>query len=316
MNKQKYSASDVIFLLGAGATVDAGMPTVKDLTHCIRERLSHLGFNEIFDMIAEKDEAVKDNYENFFEYVDLISRTSRTPENKLFCIRMSENIIEKVRQLPFSLGSIVKAIFNDYQKETKPEYLSHLRDFIPVNGNLKVFTLNYDLCVETACRNGSILYTTGFESESGAWNPSLFHRAVQGINLYKLHGSLLWFTDKDWTIQELHTQPENPEIVLGPGNKIQADDPFLTLFYEFSRATQEARVCIVIGYGYEDTHINAVLKRGKFHTIIDVNVGHAGILDKTNKTPILISGTAKEIFENGQIKKKLEEVLENGHKKL
>lgn len=46
MNKQKYSASDVIFLLGAGATVDAGMPTVKDLTHCIRERLSHLGFNE------------------------------------------------------------------------------------------------------------------------------------------------------------------------------------------------------------------------------------------------------------------------------
>jgi len=32
MSSQVYSSPEVIFLLGAGASVDAGMPTIKDLT--------------------------------------------------------------------------------------------------------------------------------------------------------------------------------------------------------------------------------------------------------------------------------------------
>lgn len=318
MNKQNYSASDVIFLLGAGGTVDAGMPTIKELTECLRDHFARhkdREFIEIYELIAKADRMVEINYERFFEYIELIRKTSSV-EN-LFCIKIPTYLIDVLNN-PFSIDiirTLMDNILRKYQKDAKPDYLSHLQDFVPERGRLKVFTLNYDLCVETTCKNKGIFITTGFNYN---WNPSLFHGLEEGINFYKLHGSLSWFYDNNWTIQELSELPENknPEIVLGPGSKIQADDPFLTLFYEFSRAIQEAKVCIVIGYGYQDPHINTVLERAKIQKIIDVNVKHADILNKINKTPILISGTAKEIFENGHIKKKLEEVLENDYKKL
>ncbi|MBI5213010.1 MAG: hypothetical protein HY957_06515 [Nitrospirae bacterium] len=89
---------------------------------------------------------------------------------------------------------------------------------------------------------------------------------------------------------------------------MQADDPFLTLFYEFSRAAQETKICVVIGYGYQDAHINTVLERSKFQ-IVDVNIEHTDILNKINKTPLLIRGTAREVLEKGEIKKRLNKIL-------
>lgn len=310
MNKQNHSASDVIFLLGAGATVDAGMPTVKELTECLRERFANhkdRKFIEIYELIAKADRMVEVNYEKFFEYFELIKQISA---KKLFCVKISDYLVNTIND-PL-ITDVIRTLMNDilrkYQKDVKPDYLSHLRDFVPESGRLKVFTLNYDLCVETACKNKGIFITTGFNYN---WNPSLYCGLEKGINFYKLHGSLLWFYENNWTIKELSKLPENknPEIVLGPGSKIQADDPFLTLFYEFSRAIKEAKVCIVIGYGYQDTHINTVLERSKIKNIIDVNVEHADILNKINKKPMLISGTAKEVFEKGHIKKKFKELF-------
>ncbi|MBI5409877.1 MAG: SIR2 family protein [Nitrospirae bacterium] len=293
MSKQGYSASDIVFLLGAGATVDAGMPTIKGLTERLIERFERCQDKEfiaIYELLAKADSLVESNYEKFFEYTELIKRASSIED--IFCIRMPDYLIRTINN-PFStdvIRTLMNNILRTCQKDVKPEYLSYLQDFLPENGRLKVFTLNYDLCVETACKNKGVLVTTGFNHE---WNPLLFYGNEKGINLYKLHGSLLWFYDDNWTIQELSELPENknPEIVLGPGSKMQADDPFLTLFYEFSRAVQEAKICIVVGYGYQDAHVNTVLERSKVD-IIDVNLKHADILNKTNKQAILITSTA------------------------
>lgn len=310
MSRQGYSSSEVIFLLGAGASVDAELPTISKLTECLKERFaSHTDreFIEIYKLLAKVDSSVEINYERFFEYFELIRQASK---KDLFCLKIPDYLLNVINN-PFSTD-IIRTLMNDilrnYQKNANPDYLVHLQDFIPENGRLKVFTLNYDLCIETACKNKGSFITTGFNYD---WNPSLFYGKEKGINLYKLHGSLLWFYDNNWTIQELSELPENknPEIVLGPGSKIQADDPFLTLFYEFSRAIQEAKVCIVIGYGYQDAHINTVLERAKIQKIIDVNIKHADILNKINKQPILITVTAKEALEKGHIKKKLKDIL-------
>jgi hypothetical protein len=71
MNEQNHSAQDIIFLLGAGATVDAGLPTIKELTECLRERFENhqdKEFIEIYEMLAKADRLVETNYEKFFEY--------------------------------------------------------------------------------------------------------------------------------------------------------------------------------------------------------------------------------------------------------
>ncbi len=178
MSSQFYSSSEVIFLLGAGASVDAGMPTIKDLTQCIRERLPYWkdvngkkGFEKLFDTLAGIVPDVKNNYEKFFEYLQLITRATGDREKHLFTVSLSDKLLDRAGHLPYVIGDLVKDIFYELQDLPSQDYLFHLGDFIPTQGRLKVFTLNYDLCVENECKNKGISLTTGFGNE---WRPDLF----------------------------------------------------------------------------------------------------------------------------------------------
>lgn len=318
MSQENYSSTDVIFLLGAGASVDAGMPTVKELTHCIKKRLPDLkdingnrtaAFKDIFDSIAKVDNEVNDNYEKFFKYIHLITSISEKPQKELFCAKLPDLLVEKVWHLRQNIGDLVKNILNEFQSKAQPDYLSCIADFITEKGRLKVFTLNYDLCVELACKSKRISLITGFENN---WNPYVFNNIQSGINLYKLHGSINWFCDDKWNIKELPTSPrgESPQLVLGPGSKIQADDPFLTLFYEFHKAVQDAEVCIVLGYGYRDEHVNTVLGRGKCTIILDINIqSHHSKFGNIGRKRIEMIGSTKDLLIKGDIKRKLHEVI-------
>ena len=129
-----------------------------------------------------------------------------------------------------------------------------------------MFTLNYDLCVEKAFQNQDIDVTTGFCRAIGRWAPEQFGTVRRGINLYKLHSSLNWTYDDNLQNQRLienySSSLENPprwgwdpDLVLGLGLKLQPDDPFVTLYYEFHRALRHAQVCVAIGFSFQDKHI-------------------------------------------------------------
>jgi len=65
---------DIIFLLGAGASIDAGMPAVECLTKEFRQRLpkherldsKEETFSKLFDVIGKYDGDAYRNYEKFF----------------------------------------------------------------------------------------------------------------------------------------------------------------------------------------------------------------------------------------------------------
>ena len=302
--------SDVIFLLGAGATVDAGLPTVKELTRCILDRLPELSdisgtrttaFKEIFKYISRIDPCVDDNYEKFFDYIHLITETAG---KSLFNIDMPKYLCEKTFELPYLIGDLVKDILEEYQQSATPDYLSHLKDYIPESGRIKVFTSNYDTCIEYACKSEKIPFTTGFEEE---WNPSLFDTKERGINLYKIHGSLNWYSFNG-RIEERTERPnkKRPELILGPGSKIQPDDPFITLFHEFHKAVREARICVVIGFSYQDEHIKKVFDNASRNglKIIDVNVNRQALGwfgENEDNNVVHIEGQTKKIFEESKI---------------
>jgi len=110
-----------------------------------------------------------------------------------------------------------------------------------------------------------------------------------------LHGSLRWFGTRDLTRsdgqfqvhfeltevtpEEIRSLPSHlevtsrPELILGPGSKVQVDDPYLTLLYEFHLALQQAKTCVVIGFSYGDEHIKTMLGRAFDNglSILDVN---------------------------------------------
>jgi hypothetical protein len=81
----------VVFLLGAGASADAGMPVVAALTRQLRQRLPKVndidgyrrkGFGDAFDCIAGVDPEVETNYEKFFEWIRVLLKVQEDPFRK------------------------------------------------------------------------------------------------------------------------------------------------------------------------------------------------------------------------------------------
>jgi len=331
--------NDLIFLLGAGASVDAGLPTVDQLTKQLRTRLPELSdvngihrpeFGEVFNLIEAYDPLVGRNYERFFEWIKLLLDCQKEPFRKIIETKISAALIEAMAHLPFVIGGEISRLLDSIK--SMPDYLTRLADFLPEKGRLKVFTINYDCCVEDACRIEGIDVTTGFDSVKRKWKPSLFQSKSKGVNLYKLHGSLRWNSMRDlrlsgdrfqYNLVPMELQLEQRSnipgyidvhpggwLVLGPGNKIQSDDPFITLFYEFHRSLHGAKVCVVIGYSYQDPHINTVLDLGidRGVSLVDANSGGPCGRYLASKRYYPIRLTAKNALMSGAIKSKIEEL--------
>jgi hypothetical protein len=219
--------SGLIFLLGAGASVDAGMPTVADLTAELRRHLPALrdvngnrraGFARLFDRIARLDPAAACNYERFFQWIEFLCKARAEPFAQIVELKMSSRILDAANHIPSVIGAEISRLLAS--RKTKPGNLGRLADFIPQHGRLDVFTLNYDCCVEDTCRIANIDITTGFDPASKLWKPSVFRSGRRGMNLHKLHGSLRWFRDLyGTTLRELRPEDRkklSPRITVSP----------------------------------------------------------------------------------------------------
>lgn len=308
--------SPVIFLLGAGASMDAGMPSVVKLTAGLRERLPSLRdingntraeFPALFDAIAQHDGEVSTNYERFFEWLALMRQGQRKPFYKLVRFDLEQHLVTAAGELAWSIKLPIWEFLRARHQaaDYRPAYLAKLGDFLPARGRLPVFTLNYDLCVEDACAAGGIELTTGFRSDGGRWTPSLFRAHARGINLFKLHGSLNWNLGGSLSNRRLvQNYPPRwetePELILGPGSKLQHDEPFVTLYSAFHKALRRAKVCVAVGYSFRDDHIKEPLHEASRRrlTVIDVNPSslETGFARYKN-----IRLGAKEALENGVI---------------
>ncbi len=336
-NSQNSNSTEVIFFFGAGASVDAGMPTVSELTKELRNILHELPdvngklrpeFKCLFELITEVDKSVEENYEKFFKWLYLLNESQKKPFSKFLGPKKEQEIFKNAGELSFVIGDGIKRILKS--RNTEPGYLSQFSDFIPATDHLKIFTLNYDCCLEDACRSAGIDITTGFNTESKKWNPDLFKNNKRGINLYKLHGSLRWFGVRDknnfrCTMELIELNNENrqslpvnytitsyPELILGPESKMQPDDPFITLLYEFHVAIYQAKVCVIIGYGYGDEHINKMLDKALDNglAILDINIGGPNNRYLSEQRYKHLRNKTKEAIENGLIKEELQKFVQ------
>jgi hypothetical protein len=88
------------------------------------------------------------------------------------------------------------------------------------------------------------------------------------VNLFKLHGSLDWYLDKDDTrcLQDYEVafnaqQPDErkPQVILGYESKLFSVDPFFTLLQKFIDKLDKANLVVVIGYSFFDAYLNNIL---------------------------------------------------------
>jgi hypothetical protein len=265
-------AGRLIFLLGAGASKDAGLPLMADLTTGFlpwltgQKRVEELPLRQLFEAA-----------------VGVVSPTAGPPNIEFVLQLLSDLTVFKVSahaqtvanwkpefNAPHDVVSGLSGLIREYIRETlsnapgdSGDYLAGLLDFRgeqPVD----VFTLNYDRLVESMAARFEIRFTTGFGE---AWDPLLFDMEGWDLRLYKLHGSVDWYRLASRNVV-YRGSPEHPafpaeaaqDVLLYPARgKAAHADPFATLMSIFNRALGTAEVCVAIGYSFRDAHIRRVV---------------------------------------------------------
>lgn len=282
-----FKRNEIIFLLGAGASVEAKIPdsnsmvrrlerlVYKDsdwdkfrgLYHYIRSAIFYAdGLNGVFG------DDVPFNIERLVNVLEEIQKKERHalyPFVGAWNPKLSElagNQFELVREFRKNIVGALREKWVALSKNENAGYYEGLIRFQEEYGHsLRVFSLNYDLCVETICGHKKI--QRGFDER--IWDWRLFDETSDDpkeIMLYKLHGSVDWgFTDNGGvTYSDAPSTIDDDRIALifGTSYKLQYIDPFLFFVYELRRWTLDAaRVIVCIGYGFSDEHINGILKQ-------------------------------------------------------
>lgn len=166
---------------------------------------------------------------------------------------------------------VVKLVADRLRQVKTVDYLKPLAQLASDQTVLDIATLNYDLTVETLAQDGGVELSRGVDNRQGGaltWSD-------EGINLYKIHGSVDWWIREDPYRTEptrvgtetLIVSAEEPAeahrhraaIVLGDREKLEALSITLELMYDFAVSLRRCRRLIVVGYGFGDLHINRLI---------------------------------------------------------
>lgn len=274
-----FKKDEIVILLGAGASKDADIPHSEDMVRRIEDLVDDewSEYRELYNYIKSSVYYadgigglfdVRVNY-NIERIVNTLDELVMKEEHPLYPFVGSWNLkLLEVAGADFThlrafRRRIVDRLRNkwlipDYPEKT--DYYKGLADFqAQYQYPLRVFTLNYDLCVEEHCDPDSL--ERGFEDRTWDWR--LFELENKNIYLYKLHGSTDWVRNEEGRLTHkspAHIDHDRVEMIFGTSYKLQYVYPFLFFAYELSKWTlSEAKLIISIGYGFGDEHINGIL---------------------------------------------------------
>jgi len=266
-----------IFLFGAGASRDAGIPTINAMTSEFvsdpvktDSPLKKVLLNQSANKIKDDVDILAKVTENFLGKTDLelimslILRLEDRKEKDLLETQFSD-----LKRLDESRLQFIKELIQGHIRK-KCEDIKSVDYLWPLEGMSKnqkmiIFTLNYDATIEIFCENRGIRYTDGFEPD---WNFERFEDESNQINLFKLHGSLYWFrTKSNKTIKvpmkglqspllKYLTDEEVSELMIYPTlEKNKQFGVYSWLSQKFKDELNRSDVCVIMGYSFRDGDI-------------------------------------------------------------
>lgn len=278
----------VIVLLGAGASVEADIPHSSKMISEIENSISNgdegwAHYENLYYYIRSAifysegihglfNEAVNYNIEKL---VDILNEISERNQHALYPFVGAWNpALVEVAGKEFQLvkefhDDIVRVLTKDWlavkDYSTAAHYYEGLLELRrSLDFPLRIFSLNYDLCLEKCASCSDVIVERGFD-ENRNWDWRLFDHNPddpKDIYLYKLHGSMDWTYENDQlTYHDDCSGITEPALIFGTSYKLEYRDPFLFLSYEFRRWALESRIIVVIGYGFGDEHINTFIRQ-------------------------------------------------------
>jgi len=139
---------------------------------------------------------------------------------------------------------------------------------------VEIFTVNYDLLLETALERLGVPYFDGFVGNLRARFRTELVEALPGsenggmpsrfVRLWKLHGSVNWARSDDHQIVRIgRPVPENLPAAIYPSDAKYEESrrvPFVVLQDRFRRALHAQETLVLIaGYSFGDAHLNEMI---------------------------------------------------------
>jgi hypothetical protein len=265
-------SSEVVFFLGAGASVKAGVPStysfVNEYIKSIKEPAKKDKIKKIVKTLKQwkKDEI---DIELLLETLTKLKDKDQEPllqfyKDGNFFLGESYDIKPLIDDLKDFIKS--KAIV---ESEEKIRYLQSFREIIEESGPLDIISVNYDTCIEQFCNCYRLFYQDGFDVY---WNPVAFQKEYTDIRLYKIHGSVIWYqSDRGGYIKlpvmtkeskvQLITGEKAENLMLYPMQKWDYAEPLLELLVKIKHLleSESCKFLIVVGYSFRDVHIIRIL---------------------------------------------------------
>jgi len=269
------TASEVIFFLGAGASVGAGVPDTFGLVDVFKTKIASQTENlravdKILEILKEwkrrqGDKEQKVDIELLLETIERLE--NRNQDILLKFYSPTEFVLEgyaNKKPLKDELRDFIKEVGIVGSKNIR--YMKPVLGFIAEHRPIDIFSVNYDICIEQFCNTYKKECIDGFDIK---WNPKLFERTDADVRLYKLHGSVMWYrTDRGDYVKlpimshsaetELITGEKAETLILYPMRKWEYAEPLLELLVELKKKLEKAKFLFVVGYSFRDEHIRRI----------------------------------------------------------
>lgn len=288
-------ACPVAVLLGAGASVDAGLPTSVGLTRDLIEAVEadnspdmRMALGLVLGGLAFqrgiegrlRDLDARPDIETLLRVAQQLQNRATSPLSGF--VSAWSGALQTVdphnegtvfRMLDRRAREVMKDKLKPPEDRTRLKYLSGVCKLPRVCRGAEstcppIFTLNYDTCLELALDYEHIAFTTGFRD--GLWSPQEF--TVPGrARIYKMHGSFGWvrhpITSLVYDRETAYGREEvtflssdtEDDLIFATENKLQAVQPYLWMVHEFADAVAGARYVVTIGYGFGDEYVNQII---------------------------------------------------------
>lgn len=257
-------ARHVCVLLGAGASVSAGLPTVAELQTIVTGSLPEPFKGLLTDLLVGR------NLEQALSRIRRI-RSLLGPAETL-----SGMSADQAAELDHKVCASVTAAVDATGKDiTAFVNLASWAGRMETHRPIELFTVNYDLLIEAGLEELGVPYFDGFVGGvRGRFAPELIEPSdgraetqlpAGFVRLWKLHGST------NWTARTIGARHEIVRTALAAGEAVAiypSDEkyeesrrlPFVALIDRFRRALVEPEtITLVSGYSFGDEHLNEML---------------------------------------------------------
>ena len=270
----------ILFLLGSGASVDAGIPISNQMVNKIEELIiNHNDWKPYKDLYyylkssINYSDGILGKFEvpfNVERLLIVISEIEKRESNIMYpfigtwnirLLDLGGNNFENIKKF----HKLIRKQLNEWVGLRSYDDANYYQSFTSLSSDvanlIKVFTLNYDMCFENIVGKDKTI-ELGFTKETNEWHQSNFEN-IEGkhYNLYKLHGSIDWYISEEKLYKSQKIESE-PELIFGIQHKMTSVDPY---FYYSSvlrnSCFNEAKIIIVIGYSYADEYVNVILSQ-------------------------------------------------------